>query len=88
MEAPARRAYLLADTARSAEFYGVAYRPPSRFPLSAHRAARLFYVLEAQGSARARNFGRDVFTADRLPMLAWRLDQTAARAALYSKSQS
>lgn len=32
--------------------------------------------------------GEAFFGADRLPMLAWRLDQTAARAALYSKSQS
>jgi hypothetical protein len=32
--------------------------------------------------------GEVFFDADRLRMLAWRLDQTAARAALYSKSQS
>ena len=63
LEAPARRSYLLADMARSAAFYHVSYSPPSRFPLSAHRAARVFYALEELGSAHARAFGRDVFAA-------------------------
>jgi len=59
MDPPAKRAYFLADIARSAAFHGVAYRAPSRFPLSSHKAARLFYGLGAGPLARA--VGRDVF---------------------------
>jgi 2-hydroxychromene-2-carboxylate isomerase len=61
MQPPAKRAYFLDDIARSAAFLGVVYRAPSRFPLSSHRAARLFYGLGDGPTARA--IGRDVFKA-------------------------
>jgi len=63
MDAPARRAYLLGDMARSAAFHAVPYRAPSRFPLSSHRAARLFYALAEHDGAAACAVGRDVFAA-------------------------
>jgi 2-hydroxychromene-2-carboxylate isomerase len=63
MDLPAKRAYLLADMARSAAFYGLPYQAPSRFPLSAHRAARLYYTLAERDGALARAVGRDVFAA-------------------------
>jgi 2-hydroxychromene-2-carboxylate isomerase len=61
MDSAAKRNYFLADMARSAAFHGVVYRPPSRFPASSHRPARLFYAFEDARAARA--FGRDVFRA-------------------------
>jgi 2-hydroxychromene-2-carboxylate isomerase len=63
MDPPARRAYLLADMARSAAFHNVAYRAPTKFPLSTHRATRLYYVLATEDQERARALGRDLFSA-------------------------
>lgn len=63
MDPPAKRSYFLADMARSATFHGLAYRAPSRFPLSSHRAARLFYAVAEQDIARAHALGRDIFAA-------------------------
>jgi 2-hydroxychromene-2-carboxylate isomerase len=63
MDPPARRAYFLADMARSAAFYDVPYRAPTKFPLSAHRAARLYYALAEEDNERAFALGRDLFSA-------------------------
>lgn len=63
MDASAKRAYFLADMARSAAFYRVEYRHPGKFPLSTHRAARLFYALAGEEPALARKLGRDLFSA-------------------------
>jgi 2-hydroxychromene-2-carboxylate isomerase len=63
MDPPAKRAYFLADMARSAAFHGVPYQHPSHFPLSSHRAARLYYALADEDPARARALGRDLFSA-------------------------
>lgn len=44
MDVPAKRAYFLKDMQRSAAFFGLAYRHPSKLPLSSHLAARLFHA--------------------------------------------
>lgn len=63
MQAPARLRYFLTDMARSAAFHGRPYRHPSKFPLSAHRAARLYHAVAANDPETAMAFGRSVFTA-------------------------
>jgi 2-hydroxychromene-2-carboxylate isomerase len=63
MDPPARRAYFVPDMARSAAFHGVPYRHPAKFPLSTHRAARLYYALAEHDRDRARALGRDLFSA-------------------------
>ncbi|QTL04018.1 2-hydroxychromene-2-carboxylate isomerase [Aquabacter sp. L1I39] len=45
LEAPAKRAYLIADMERSAAFYGVPFRLPDVLGVSTHLAARLFYAM-------------------------------------------
>jgi len=63
MDPPAKRAYFLADIARSALFHGVPYRTPSKFPLSSHAAARLYYAVAEEDRGRARALGRDLLSA-------------------------
>jgi 2-hydroxychromene-2-carboxylate isomerase len=63
MDPPAKRAYFLADMTRSAAFFGLPYRAPTRFPISAHRAARLYYALAEHDSALARTVGRALIGA-------------------------
>jgi 2-hydroxychromene-2-carboxylate isomerase len=63
MDPPAKRAYFLADMARSAAFHGVPYRAPSKFPLSSHAAARLYYAVAEEDRGRARALGRDLLSA-------------------------
>ena len=63
MEAPARLRYFLTDMARSAAFHDLPYRHPSKFPISAHRAARLFYAIAETDIAKARAFGRAALAA-------------------------
>jgi 2-hydroxychromene-2-carboxylate isomerase len=41
----------------------VPYRHPSRLPLSAHLATRLYYAIAERDLGTARSFGRDVFAA-------------------------
>ena len=63
MEVPAKRGYFEIDMARSAAFHGVPYRHPSRLPLSAHLATRLYYSIAEHDLEQARSFGREVFAA-------------------------
>ena len=63
MNVPAKRDYLVADMARSAAFHGVLYRHPTKLPLSAHLASRLYYALAEHDLPKAMAFGRDVFAA-------------------------
>lgn len=58
-----KRGYFLADMERSARFYGVEYRTPSKIPLSSHLAARAYYGLAAAEDERARAFGAKIFEA-------------------------
>ncbi|MBK6355968.1 MAG: 2-hydroxychromene-2-carboxylate isomerase [Betaproteobacteria bacterium] len=55
--------YMWRDFARSARFMGIAYNPPSRFPLASQNAARAFYWLHGQDCALARQFARAVYRA-------------------------
>jgi 2-hydroxychromene-2-carboxylate isomerase len=63
MDPPVKRAYFLADMARSAAFFGIRYRAPARFPISAHRAARLYYAIAERDPALARAIGRGLIDA-------------------------
>lgn len=63
METAARRDYIVRDMVRSAEFYGQPYKHPSKLPLSAHHAMRLYYAIEQQDRETAHAFGREIFSA-------------------------
>jgi 2-hydroxychromene-2-carboxylate isomerase len=63
MEAPARLRYFLTDMARSAAFHGLPYRQPSKFPISAHRAARLYYAMAETDPGAAQAFGKAALAA-------------------------
>lgn len=45
MAADARKSYMLADMARSADYFGVPFQLPVNFRKSTHRASRLYYSL-------------------------------------------
>lgn len=47
MGSETRKAYMLADMARSAAFHGVPFRFPEPFRISTHRVARLFHAVTA-----------------------------------------
>lgn len=55
--------YMWRDFARSARYMGIAYNPPSRFPLPTQNAARAFYWLHGQDCALARHFALAVYRA-------------------------
>jgi 2-hydroxychromene-2-carboxylate isomerase len=48
---------------RSAAFHGVPYLHPTKLPLSAHVASRVYYTIAEHDLPKARAFGRDVFAA-------------------------
>lgn len=96
MEVPVKRTYFEADMKRSAAFHGISnYRHPGHFPVSSHRAARLFYDLRTKDVAVAHSLGREAFEAfftggedisdeDTLVQVASRvgIDPSAARAGM------
>jgi 2-hydroxychromene-2-carboxylate isomerase len=55
--------YMALDFHRSARFLGIAYNPPSRFPLPTQNAARSYYWLHGQDCALARRFALAVYRA-------------------------
>jgi len=63
MNVPIKRDYLVADMVRSAAFHGVPYLHPTKLPLSAHVATRVYYSIAEHDLLKARAFGRDVFAA-------------------------
>jgi 2-hydroxychromene-2-carboxylate isomerase len=63
LNVPAKRGYFLTDMTRSAAFHGVPFRHPSKLPLSAHLASRLYYAIAERDLPRAKAFGRAVFAA-------------------------
>ena len=63
MNVPVKRDYLVADMVRSAAFHGVPYMHPTKLPLSAHVASRLYYTIAEHDLLKAKAFGRDVFAA-------------------------
>jgi 2-hydroxychromene-2-carboxylate isomerase len=60
---PIKGEYSKRDFNRSARFYGVPFRFPSRFPVVTLAAARGYYWLHGQDCAKAREFARAVFRA-------------------------
>jgi 2-hydroxychromene-2-carboxylate isomerase len=63
MDVAVKREYFLADMARSAAFYRVAYRQPSKLPISSHCASRVYHTIACDDLERAKAFGRDVFAS-------------------------
>jgi 2-hydroxychromene-2-carboxylate isomerase len=61
MDVPAKKDYMIADMRRSADYFGVPYRHPSRLPASAHLATRLYLTIAEQDEALARQFGLGIF---------------------------
>jgi len=61
MDVPAKKDYLVADMRRSADYFGVPYRHPTRLPASAHLATRLYLTIAEQDEALARQFGLGIF---------------------------
>jgi 2-hydroxychromene-2-carboxylate isomerase len=60
---PIKGEYSKRDFNRSARFYGVPFRFPSRFPVVTLAAARGYYWLHGQDCGKAREFARAVFRA-------------------------
>jgi 2-hydroxychromene-2-carboxylate isomerase len=60
---PIKGEYSKRDFNRSARFYGVPFRFPSRFPVVTLVAARGYYWLHGQDCVKAREFARAVFRA-------------------------
>ncbi|GGF52414.1 2-hydroxychromene-2-carboxylate isomerase [Azorhizobium oxalatiphilum] len=63
LDVPARRAYLVADMVRSAEFHGVPFTLPAQLGISTHLAARLFYAHVRQAPEDARNLAHALLHA-------------------------
>lgn len=60
---PLKGEYTQRDFARSARYYSVPYRMPSRFPLPTQVAARAFYWLQDQNLEAAKTFAHLSFRA-------------------------
>ncbi len=60
---PIKGQYSKRDFDRSARFYGIPFRFPSRFPVVTLAAARAYYWLHGQDCATARTFAHAVFRA-------------------------
>jgi 2-hydroxychromene-2-carboxylate isomerase len=60
---PLKGEYSLRDFDRSARYYGVPFRFPSKFPQITLAAARAYYWLHGQNCGLARDFARAVFRA-------------------------
>lgn len=60
---PIKGDYSRHDFARSARFHGVPFRPPERFPISTHNAARVFIWLDELDTALAKCFAHAAYRA-------------------------
>jgi 2-hydroxychromene-2-carboxylate isomerase len=60
---PIKGTYALRDIERTARWFGVPYRAPSRFPVSGTAASRAYYWLEPRDRAAARRLALAVFHA-------------------------
>ena len=60
---PLKREYSMLDFERSARFAGVPLKMPEKFPIPTQNAARIFWWLNAQDPARARNWARQALRA-------------------------
>lgn len=63
VEQPLKGPYSGRDIARSAVFYNVPFKMPTRFPMNGLLAARAFYWLAAHDAARAVPFAQAVYRA-------------------------
>lgn len=53
---PIKGKYALRDIERTARWFGVPYRAPSRFPVAGTAASRAYYWIEQQDAAAAKRF--------------------------------
>jgi 2-hydroxychromene-2-carboxylate isomerase len=60
---PMKGDYARRDFARSANFYGVAYKLPSTFPISSQAPARAFYWLNRTDPKRAKSLASALYRA-------------------------
>lgn len=60
---PMKGDYARVDVPRTARFHGVAYRPPSKFPVSGQAPSRAFYWLARQDAERARKLALALYHA-------------------------
>jgi len=60
---PVKGAYHLRDMPRTAKYFGVPYRHPSPFPISAVTPTRAFYWLDASDRSRAQDLAQALFRA-------------------------
>jgi 2-hydroxychromene-2-carboxylate isomerase len=60
---PAKRDYAVRDFARSARFYGIAFRMPSTFPVATVAATRAYYWLAGKDPARAVALAKALYKA-------------------------
>ena len=60
---PLKGPYVVRDIARSARFHGIAYKHPSRFPISAVVPARAFYWANERDPALAKKLARSLYHA-------------------------
>ena len=51
------------DILRSARFYGVDYRPPSKFPIATQAPARAFYWVNRSNAALAKTLAQTLYRA-------------------------
>ena len=60
---PMKGDYARIDVARTARFHGIAWRQPSKFPISGQAACRAFYWLAAQDPQKANRLALALFHA-------------------------
>lgn len=60
---PIKGDYSRHDFARSARYHGVPFRPPDRFPISTHNAARVFIWLDELDTVLAKRFAHAAYRA-------------------------
>ena len=60
---PMKGPYALCDILRSARFYGIEYRPPSKFPIATQAPARAFYWVNQSDSALAKTLAQALYRA-------------------------
>ena len=60
---PLKREYTMLDFERSARYAGVPLQMPEKFPIATQNAARIFWWLNGQDPARARDWARHALRA-------------------------
>jgi 2-hydroxychromene-2-carboxylate isomerase len=60
---PLKGAYALRDILRSARFYGIAYKQPTKFPVATQAPARAFYWANERDPALAKKLAHTLYQA-------------------------